>query len=134
VVVNMTDSERVQYYSRGYAIDAIQYDGATVVQGSGGGSFIQSDSAIIDRAEILRGATGMLRGAGNPSGTVNLVRKRPTAEFQGEGSVTLGSWDAQRYVADVSGPTTRITSRTRAWSAKRCCTAYSPSTSATAPR
>ena len=106
VVVNLTDSERVQYYSRGYAIDAIQYDGATVVQSSGGGSFIQSDSAIIDRAEILRGATGMIRGAGNPSGTVNLVRKRPTATFQGEGSVTLGSWDAQRYVADVSGPLT----------------------------
>ncbi|WP_286776126.1 MULTISPECIES: TonB-dependent siderophore receptor [unclassified Pseudomonas] len=106
VVVNLTDSERVQYYSRGYAIDAIQYDGATVVQSSGGGSFIQSDSAIIDRAEILRGATGMIRGAGNPSGTVNLVRKRPTYEFQGEGSVTLGSWDAQRYVADISGPLT----------------------------
>ncbi|MFJ4348304.1 TonB-dependent siderophore receptor [Pseudomonas sp. NPDC089401] len=106
VVVNLTDSERVQYYSRGYAIDAIQYDGATVVQSSGGGSFIQSDAAIIDRAEILRGATGMLRGAGNPSGTVNLVRKRPTHEFQGEGSVTLGTWDAQRYVADISGPLT----------------------------
>ncbi|WP_145191692.1 TonB-dependent receptor [Pseudomonas sp. URMO17WK12:I11] len=106
VVVNLTDSERVQYYSRGYAIDAIQYDGATVVQSSGGGSFIQSDSAIIDRAEILRGATGMIRGAGNPSGTVNLVRKRPTYAFQGEGSVTVGSWDAQRYVADLSGPLT----------------------------
>ena len=106
VVVDFTDSERVNYISRGYTIDAIQYDGATVVQGSGGGSFIQSDAAIIDRAEILRGATGMLRGAGNPSGTVNLVRKRPTREFQGEGSVTLGSWNAQRYVADLSGPLT----------------------------
>lgn len=106
VVVNLTDSERVQYFSRGYSIDAIQYDGATVAQGSGNGAFVQSDAAIIDRAEILRGATGMLRGAGNPSGTVNLVRKRPTAEFQGEGSVTLGSWDAQRYVADISGPLT----------------------------
>ncbi|HDS1737763.1 TonB-dependent receptor [Pseudomonas sp. BP8] len=106
VVVNYTDSERVQYYSRGYAIDAIQYDGATVVQSSGGGSFIQSDSAFIDRAEVLRGATGMLRGAGNPSGTVNLVRKRPTHEFQAEGLVTLGSWNAQRYVADISGPLT----------------------------
>ncbi|AMK29378.1 TonB-dependent siderophore receptor [Pseudomonas putida] len=106
VVVNLTDSERVQYFSRGYQIDAIQYDGATVVQSSGGGSFIQSDSAILDRAEVLRGATGMLRGAGNPSGTVNLVRKRPTYEFQGEGSVTLGTWDAQRYVADLSGPLT----------------------------
>lgn len=106
VVVDYTDSERVTYYSRGYQIDAIQYDGATVVQGSGGGSFIQSDSAIIDRAEILRGATGMLRGAGNPSGTVNLVRKRPTPEFQASGTVTAGSWDSQRYVADLSGALT----------------------------
>ncbi|WP_085617308.1 MULTISPECIES: TonB-dependent receptor [unclassified Pseudomonas] len=106
VVVNYTDSERVQYYSRGFAIDAIQYDGATVVQSSGGGSFIQTDSAFIDRAEVLRGATGMLRGAGNPSGTVNLVRKRPTHDFQATGSVTLGSWNAQRYVADISGPLT----------------------------
>lgn len=104
VVVDYTDSERVNYYSRGYQIDAIQYDGATVVQGSGGGSFIQSDSAIIDHVEVLRGATGMLRGSGNPSGTVNMVRKRPTREFQGSASVTAGSWDAQRYVVDVSGP------------------------------
>ncbi len=106
VVVNYTDSERVQYYSRGFQIDAIQYDGATVVQSSGGGSFIQSDAAFIDRAEVLRGATGMLRGAGNPSGTVNLVRKRPTYDFQASGTVTLGSWNAQRYVADISGPLT----------------------------
>ncbi|GAB7532829.1 TonB-dependent receptor [Pseudomonas sp. 3A(2025)] len=104
VVVDYVDSERVTYYSRGYQIDAIQYDGATVVQGSGGGSFIQSDSAIIDHVEVLRGATGMLRGSGNPSGTVNMVRKRPTREFQGSASVTAGSWDAQRYVVDVSGP------------------------------
>ncbi len=104
VVVDYVDSERVTYYSRGYQIDAIQYDGATVVQGSGGGSFIQSDSAIIDHVEVLRGATGMLRGSGNPSGTVNMVRKRPTREFQGSASVTAGSWDAQRYVLDVSGP------------------------------
>ena len=106
IVVDYTDSERVTYYSRGYQIDAIQYDGATVVQGSGGGSFIQSDSAIIDRAEVLRGATGMLRGAGNPSGTVNLVRKRPTRDFQASGTVTAGSWDSQRYVADLSGALT----------------------------
>lgn len=46
----------------------------------------------------------MLRGSGNPSGTVNLVRKRPTREFQGAAMITAGSWDAQRYVADLSGP------------------------------
>lgn len=106
IVVDYTDSERVAYYSRGFALDAIQYDGATVVQGSGGGSYIQSDSAIVDHMEVLRGATGMLRGSGNPSGTVNIVRKRPTREFQASGSYTAGSWDAQRYVADISGPLT----------------------------
>lgn len=104
IVVDYTDSERVNYYSRGFQIDAIQYDGATIVQGSGGGSFIQSDSAIIDHVEVLRGATGMLRGSGNPSGTVNLVRKRPTYDYQASASITAGSYDAQRYVADVSGP------------------------------
>lgn len=106
IIVDYTDSERVTYYSRGYQIDAIQYDGATVSQGSGGGSFIQSDSAIIDHVEVLRGATGMIRGSGNPSGTVNLVRKRPTYDFHGSASVTAGTWDAMRYVADVSGPLT----------------------------
>lgn len=104
IVVDYTDSERVTYYSRGFQIDAIQYDGSTIVQSSGGGSYIQSDSAIVDHMEVLRGATGMLRGSGNPSGTVNIVRKRPTREFQASGSYTAGSWDAQRYVADISGP------------------------------
>jgi len=106
VVVDYTDSERVNYYSRGYGIDAIQFDGATVAQGTSSGSFIQPDVATLDHVEVLRGASGMLRGSGNPSGTVNMVRKRPTREFQGSASYTLGSWDANRYTADISGPLT----------------------------
>ena len=104
VVVDYTDSERVNYYSRGFSIDAIQLDGATVAQGAGGGNFIQPDAATLDHVEVLRGASGMLRGSGNPSGTANLVRKRPTREFKGSASYTAGSWDASRYVADISGP------------------------------
>lgn len=104
VIVEYFDSERVQYYSRGFQIDAIQFDGATVVQGSGGGAYIQSDAAMVDHIEMLRGASGMLRGSGNPSGTANIVRKRPTRDFQASASVTAGSWDSQRYVADLSGP------------------------------
>ncbi|MBO3278157.1 TonB-dependent siderophore receptor [Pseudomonas schmalbachii] len=104
IAVNYTDSERVNYYSRGYAIDAVQFDGATVAQSTGNGNFIQPDSALLDHVEVLRGASGMLRGSGNPSGTVNLVRKRPTREAHGSVSATAGRWDAQRYVADISGP------------------------------
>jgi outer membrane receptor for ferric coprogen and ferric-rhodotorulic acid len=106
VVVDYTDSERVTYWSRGYQIDAIQFDGARINQNAGNGNFIQPDAATIDHVEVLRGASGMLRGSGNPSGTVNIVRKRPTADFQITGSYTVGSWDANRYTADISGPLT----------------------------
>src|SRR5690606_15549743 len=83
VVVDQTDSERVTYFSRGYQIDALQFDGATVNVDWRSGNFIQPDVATLDHVEVLRGASGMQRGSGNPSGTVNMVRKRPTREFQG---------------------------------------------------
>ncbi|MFP3409158.1 hypothetical protein SB757_31565, partial [Pseudomonas sp. SIMBA_065] len=50
--------------------------------------------AIYDHVEVLRGATGLLTGAGDPSATINLVRKRPTAEFKGHVSAGLGSCQA----------------------------------------
>jgi outer membrane receptor for ferric coprogen and ferric-rhodotorulic acid len=45
-----------------------------------------------------------LSGAGEPGGTVNLVRKRPTETFQAQAEVGLGSWDKRRIVGDISGP------------------------------
>lgn len=102
VSVDYTDSERVTYFSRGFQIDALQIDGLTVNQG--GSAFIQPDTAVMDRVEVLRGASGMLRGSGNPSATVNMVRKRPTSQFQASAALTLGSWDRRRLDADVSGP------------------------------
>jgi len=102
VTVDYTDSERVGYYARGYAIDALQVDGLTMNQG--GSIFVQPDTATVERIEILRGASGMLRGSGNPSAAVNLVRKRPTNAFQASAGVILGSWDRRRVEADVSSP------------------------------
>jgi len=102
VAVDYTDSERVTYSSRGYAIDALQVDGLTFSQA--GSAFVQPDTAVLDRVEVLRGASGMIRGSGNPSATVNMVRKRPTAEFQGSAALSLGSWDRRRLEVDVSGP------------------------------
>ena len=102
VTVDYTDSERVNYFSRGYQIDALQVDGMTINQG--GSSFAQPDTAVLDHIEILRGASGMLRGSGNPSAAVNLVRKRPTRTLQANAAVTLGSWDRRRIEADVSSP------------------------------
>jgi outer membrane receptor for ferric coprogen and ferric-rhodotorulic acid len=102
VTVDYTDSERVNYFSRGFGIDALQIDGLTMTQG--GSIFVQPDTAVLDHVEVLRGASGMLRGSGNPSAAVNLVRKRPTKAVQGSLGVTLGSWDRRRIEGDISGP------------------------------
>lgn len=99
---------RVSFYSRGLEITNFEYDGIptsalpnTFVPGDG----IQ-DSAFYDRVEIVRGATGLLSGAGNPSASVNLIRKRPTKDFSASASISAGSWDNYRGVVDVSTPLT----------------------------
>ena len=104
VTVDYIDSERINYYARGYQIDSLQVDGLGINQVTSAATFIQPDTAMLDRVEVLRGASGLLRGAGNPSAVVNMVRKRPTPAFQGAAALTLGSWNRQRLEADLSGP------------------------------
>jgi len=105
VAVSALDSERLNAYSRGFSLASYQIDGQptwySVVYGTG---ITLSDMVIYDRVEVVRGAAGLLAGAGDPSGTVNLVRKRPTADFAGYVSGSLGSWDNRRGEVDVSGP------------------------------
>lgn len=103
-----SDSERTSFYSRGFLINNIQYDGiptivGSTVNGSGIGSL---DTAFYDRVEVVRGASGLLTGTGNPSAAVNLVRKRPTREFSAVASLGAGSWDTLRGMADISTPLT----------------------------
>jgi outer-membrane receptor for ferric coprogen and ferric-rhodotorulic acid len=96
-----------ELYSRGFAIQNYQIDGvltpASAMQGLSD-SIVSLNSAIYDRIEIVRGATGLLTGAGDPSATVNLLRKRPTSEFQAHAIAAAGSWERYRAEADVSGP------------------------------
>ena len=99
-----TDSERVSFFARGQEIASVQFDGnAAITPGSGNGFYIQPDAAVLDHVEVLRGAAGLMRGAGSPSGAVNLVRKRPGATPAVSLAVTGGSWDTVRVEGDVSG-------------------------------
>jgi len=104
IAVDYIDSERVTYWSRGHQIDALLVDGLAVRQNASASVFIQPDTAVLDRVEILRGAAGVLRGSGQPSATVNMVRKRPTPEFQTSADLRLGSWNRHRLQADIAGP------------------------------
>ncbi len=60
--------------------------------------------AIYDRLEILRGAEGLFSAAGEPGGTINLARKRPTDELRSAVSLAYGSWNNRRLEADIGGP------------------------------
>lgn len=107
ITVNQENSEGYSFYSRGFEIQNFQYDGIPSLSSDGGtlrDNYSIGNSLIYDRVEILKGATGLVNGVGYPSGVINMVRKRPTAKFQGHVALGAGSWDRYRSEVDVSGP------------------------------
>jgi outer membrane receptor for ferric coprogen and ferric-rhodotorulic acid len=99
------DSDRTEFSTRGFAITNFQYDGINIPYDGvyGENPANGDDASSLDRIEIVKGATGLMTGAGDPSATVNLIRKKPTKEFKASISGTVGSWDAYRSVGDISG-------------------------------
>lgn len=108
IATYQSDSERISFYSRGFLVNNVQYDGIPTVVGSTvNGSGIGSvDTAFYDRLEVVRGASGLLTGTGNPSAAINLVRKRPFRDFSAAASLGGGSWETYRGVGDISTPLT----------------------------
>ncbi|WP_220814892.1 TonB-dependent siderophore receptor [Pseudomonas paralcaligenes] len=92
-----------RYLSRGFEITNFRVDGGAPVSAATFASK-DMDMAIYDHVEILRGADGLYSGNGEPGGSVNLVRKRPTAVSQFSITQSIGSWDNYRTELDISGP------------------------------
>lgn len=100
ITVQENDSERTNFYARGFSIGNYQIDGVAV----NGGSNSLFDTAVYDRIEIVRGATGLVSGNGDPSATINMMHKRPGKEVAGSVGLTLGSWSKYRLEGDISAP------------------------------
>ena len=103
VTVEQIETDRTYFKARGFEITNFQVDGLGIPQSSGS---IQGtlDTSIYDRVEIVRGANGLMTGAGNPSATVNMVLKKPTYITQAHASASYGSWNNKRLEVDVSTP------------------------------
>lgn len=105
VVVDQVETDRVYYNARGFEITNFQYDGLgqplpyEIVTGD-------VDTAQFERVEVVRGSNGLMTGLGNPSATVNYVRKRPTSDTNASMALSYGSWDAARVEGDLSGALT----------------------------
>ncbi|MCV2216316.1 TonB-dependent siderophore receptor [Thauera sp. Sel9] len=89
---------------RGFETNTIQYDGMPLPRSYTNGNMLQASSVHLDRVEVLRGAQGLLEGAGSPAGAVNLVRKRGTAERRLTVEGRAGSWDNYGARVDAGGP------------------------------
>tara|TARA_R100001244_G_scaffold6318_2_gene7400 strand:- start:3101 stop:5257 length:2157 start_codon:yes stop_codon:yes gene_type:complete len=105
ITVEEIETDRTYFTSRGFDITNFQFDGVGIPFSSGNQDGAV-DIAPFERIEVLRGANGLMSGSGNPSATVNFVRKRPTLEPQARVDLTAGSWDKRRIQTDVSGALT----------------------------
>jgi len=102
ITVNGVGSEDPSFFSRGFAINNYLIDGVPTL--SFGFPGVVPDLFAYDRLEVLRGPAGLFSGTGNPAGSINLVRKRPTDVFTARASAGYGSWDNKRFELDVSTP------------------------------
>ena len=91
-------------YSRGFMVDTYQFDGVNRAMFYPQANSLTSNTAMLDRVEIVRGATGLLQGTGSPGAAINMVRKRPLAEKQVQLALSAGRWNDVRGEVDVTGP------------------------------
>ncbi|MEH6800477.1 MAG: TonB-dependent siderophore receptor [Halopseudomonas sabulinigri] len=103
VNVQRVETDRTYYSVRGFDVNNFQLDGIGMPFSSEE-QMGDIDTYLYDHIEVLKGANGLTSNPGNPAATINFVRKRPTREFQAQGSLGYGSWQNRRAEFDVSGP------------------------------
>lgn len=97
------DRGRSAITARGFEVQNFQLDGAPFENGNVG--FGETSTAIYERVDLVRGAAGLMQGAGDPSAVVNLIRKHATEqELAGDVSVEGGSWNSFAATLDVQSP------------------------------
>lgn len=88
------------YTLRGFRTEASLIDG---VPGQTNGEI---DPANVERIEVLKGPSATLYGGSLTSfgGLINIVAKKPMETFGGEITYTTGSYNLNRFTADIHGP------------------------------
>jgi outer membrane receptor for ferric coprogen and ferric-rhodotorulic acid len=101
VTVEEVETDRTYYTARGFDIVNFQYDGVGIPFISGL-NLGQQDTAIYEKVEVVKGASGLITGLANPSATINYVRKRPTQERQIGLGLRMDEWSGYRADVDFS--------------------------------
>jgi iron complex outermembrane receptor protein len=97
------DTRNDSFSSRGFA--TVQYlDGINRMPGAVYGARLEVFT--VERAEVLRGPSSTLYGAGGVGGLFNAWSKRPKDEFGGQVGVVIGTQNRKELQLDVTGPLT----------------------------
>ncbi|SEM05381.1 iron complex outermembrane recepter protein [bacterium A37T11] len=68
---------------------------------------LTEDMSFVERVEFVKGPAGFMMSNGEPSGIYNVVTKKPTGkDFNGEASISTGSYDFYRATLDLDGKAT----------------------------
>ncbi|MCH2241394.1 MAG: TonB-dependent siderophore receptor [Aquabacterium sp.] len=106
VSVHRFETNRADFTSRGFKVASLMIDGVpTTWDSTWSAGEVFGSLALYDRVEIVRGATGLTSGTGDPSAAINLVRKRATSKtLTGSAELGVGSRNERRALADLSTP------------------------------
>ncbi|WP_448762028.1 TonB-dependent siderophore receptor [Acinetobacter tandoii] len=107
VTVLNQETERTTYMARGFEISNILTDSVGFPLSNWNYNNTNPDTFFYDRVEVIKGADALSNAFGDPSATINNIRKRPTKEFQANAGMSYGSWNTERYEADISGSLTQ---------------------------
>jgi iron complex outermembrane receptor protein len=88
--LNFLSRDSVAFY-----VDDIPYDYS---------NFLAIDLPDIERVEVLRGPQSTLYGRNAQAGVVNVITRKPTNEFEFNGSASYGNYDTLDLRAGVGGP------------------------------
>lgn len=64
---------------------------------------LTEDMSFVDHIEFVKGPAGFMLSNGDPSGSYNVVTKKPTGETKGEATLTIGEYDLYRATLDLDG-------------------------------
>ncbi|MEM7741525.1 MAG: TonB-dependent siderophore receptor [Pseudomonadota bacterium] len=89
---------------RGFdASQSIYKDGARINNGLNASNIPSTETANIERIEVLKGPSALLYGQGQPGGVINYITKRPQAERYSNAEVIIGSYNFYKGEFDTTG-------------------------------
>jgi iron complex outermembrane receptor protein len=108
--LSYTNNDRLSIRGMGRLTNSIGTDPSVALYSDGVFSNSMADAStpplFIERTEILRGPQGTLYGRNSIGGTLNVISKRPTEDFEGEVRGAVGNFGSWRTDALVRGPIT----------------------------